>query len=394
MRSIYVPAEMTGISNVLRRCNIPGNRFGLYKGKYDPGWWSNQAIFKHPHLLISYYYAKRFDGFRKIHRMEDDVKLWADSGGYSVATQGAEIDALEVLRWQERNCDVAFSLDIPPTTVTKVGRVSPGKNERLTNESFEKNAEISRQNNIIFRDNRISDKLKIYNVIHGYNIETFDLWWDYATTDIEFEGYATGAKPTSDMLLQALCIMYLHSKGIRKNIHLLGVSGITVIPVIVWASQYIDKISFDSTSYGYGARTRAYVYPDRIRYYTHFGKKYITKKKPILKLECDCPICIDFDTVEYFCLNDTTWPGCLLALHNLWHTKKYVEELDITLNEERNKDKFFKLLKQHTGRASDDAIHAINFIEHCMKFGFKNAYDLYFKDHPFNKQKFKVRELV
>ncbi len=188
--------------------------------------------------------------------------------------------------------------------------------------------------------------------------------------------------------------MHLFDKGIRERVHLLGVSGITVIPVLVWASQYIDKISFDSTSYGYGARTRAYVYPDRIRDYTHFGKKYLTKKHPVKELNCDCPICSDLKTVDYFCLSDTTWPGCLLSLHNLWHVKHYVELLDRTLNVDKDKDKFMELLRQHTGTSANKAIHAINFKEACMSMGFKKAYDVYFSDHPFAKQKYSVRSVI
>lgn len=394
MRSIYVPALLTGIENVTKRCNLPGNKFGLYKNMYDPSWFTDQAIFTHPHVLISYHYCKKYTNYRKQLRVKKDIKIWADSGGYSVATQGFDVNALEALRWQESNSDIAFSLDIPPTTVTKVGRVSPGKNERLGLAEFERNAEISRKNNIVFQENRKREDLLIYNVIHGYNLDTFDLWWDYATDGINFEGYATGAKPTNNMLLQALCLMYLYNKGVRNRIHLLGVSGITVIPVLVWASQYIDNISFDSTSYGYGARTRAYVYPNKIRDYTHFGKKYLTKKKPIKELNCDCPICRDLHTVDYFCLNNTTWPGCLLSLHNLWHTKYYVELLDRTLNMDKDIPKFRNLVHQHVGKNYSEVMYAINFIEHCIHKGFKNAYNIYFDSENFSKKKFTARKIL
>ena len=82
----------------------------------------------------------------------------------------------------------------------------------------------------------------------------------------------------------------------------------------------------------------------------------------------------------------------MLSLHNLWCTKQYVEELDNALNRDKNKDKFFALTKKHTGN-SQKTLHAINFIEDCIKYGFKIAYDTYFCNHNFNKPKAKQRKL-
>lgn len=393
MRTYYVPAIIDGLANVNFRCLKEGNRFGLYKNQYDPSWFTDKAIFFHEHALTSYHISKRFTDFRNMQRLRKDVTLWADSGGYTIATKGAKIDPREAIEWQEKNSNCAFTLDIPPTKVTAGNQISPGKNERLTLSEFEHHAQITRENNIIFDKLRKRDDLYLYNVIHGYNIDTYNLWWDYVTSDTKFEGFATGIKPPGDCLLQAFAIMFLYDKGVRERIHLLGIAGITVIPVIVWASQYIDKMSFDSTSYGYGSLTRAYVYPDKIRYYTHLGKKYNTKDKPLKKIYCKCPICVDFEDPSFFNGGGTTWPGMLLSLHNLWCVKKYVEELDNTLNVEKDKEKFFKLVLQHTGDSSQKTMHGIHFIEDVIKLGLKKAYDIYFANHSFKNKKFKHKLL-
>lgn len=395
-RAIYVPALIDGMANVCKACIDPTKKFGLYKDKHDPSWFSDMAIFIHEHILTSFHYSRKYKNFKKDLRFRDDITLWADSGGYSVATKGVKITPKEALDWQEICSDIAFSLDIPPTIVTAGNQISPGKNERVTMDVFEQHAEWSRKNNLYFRDNRKREDLLIYNVQHGYDIDTFDLWWDYTARDIQFEGYATGPKPSGDILLQAMSIMYLWDKGVTERVHLLGVSGITVIPALVWASQYIDKISFDSTSYGYGSMTRAYVFPDRIRYYTHFGEKYLQKvgKNKIMNLTCTCPICIDFDTPEYFCGSGSTWPGLLLSLHNLWAVKQYVEKLDRAINVEKDVDKFMKLVYENTGTTANKTIHAINFIEDCIKYGFKKSYDIYFANHVFNTEKRKHRKII
>ncbi|GAH08329.1 unnamed protein product, partial [marine sediment metagenome] len=259
----------------------------------DPSWWSDRALFRHNHVLSSYWISKKWPNFREVLRIPKDVTVWADSGGYTIATKGVKVDIRDALKWQERNADIAFTLDIPPTIVTAGNQISPGKNERVSADKFEQCAETTRKNNLFFLNNKSTDLL-IYNVQHGWDLKTQNLWWDYTAKDIPFDGYATGAKPVGDCLLQAMCIMHLWDKGVRERIHLLGVSSITVIPVLVWASQYIDKVSFDSKSYGYGSITRAYVYPDKIRYYTHLGKKKNTKKDQLNKFTCTCPVCSQF----------------------------------------------------------------------------------------------------
>jgi len=386
---------MTGIENPQKQLALhpTTNRYGLHRGLYDPVWFSEKSIFIHPEVLVSYYYSGRIADYRKKLHIRDDVRLWADSGGYSIFTQGGTINPREVLTWQEENANIAFSLDIPPAASFNTTRCSPGRVVYHQVKEFEKHAQLSYKNNVDFQSLRTSDKLKIYNVIHGYNKETLDIWWNCVTKNIHFEGYATGTKPTHNILLQAMCVMFLWHKGVRERVHLLGVAGINVIPVLVWMSQYIDLISFDSTSYGYGARTRAYMLPDRIRYYTHFGKKYLVKKNRLTILNCPCPICQDVKTPDYFCESGITWPGMLISLHNLWLVKHYVEELEKVLFIEKDIGKFNSLIKQHTGRASDDVFHAINFVEAVVKMGYDKAYDLYFANNDINKQKFKQRTL-
>lgn len=395
MKCCFVPALITGMENPVKQIvqHPETNRFGYYADKYDPSWFTDRAMFFHPEMLVSYYYSGKIPDYRKRLTIRDDVRLWADSGGYSIFTQGGTINPKDVLSWQEKNANIAFSLDIPPAASFNTTRCSPGKVVYYGLDKFEKNAIQSHQNNVDFQTLRTSDQLKIYNVIHGYNRETLNLWYDYVTDGIQFEGYATGTKPTHNILLQAMCVMYLWSRGIRERVHLLGVAGINVIPVLVWMSQYVDKISFDSTSYGYGSRTRAYMLPNNIKYYTHFGRKYLVKKNRLTTLNCPCPICQHVKTVDFFCESNITWPGMLISLHNLWLVQKYVQDLNDALHTEKNITKFNALVKQHTGRAADDCFHAIHFVEDVVKMGYNKAYDLYFADHDINKQKFEQKRL-
>ena len=113
MRTLYIPAFLTGLENVARRCYLPmgkENRFGLYKGK------------------------------------------------------------------------------------------------------FEKNAQMSLENNKIFQNHRTSDKLKIYNVIHGYNRKTLlncpcPICQDIKTVDYFLENDITWPG----------CLLSLHNLWVTKH---------------------------------------------------------------------------------------------------------------------------------------------------------------------------------
>lgn len=372
MSIIYVPALLSGMENQIKREILWKN--------YDSSWFTDKGIFLHPHILTSYYYAKTIPNYRKALRIRNDCTLWVDSGGYTVATKGAELDAREVLKWQEDNADISYTLDYPPIKIYGGSQTSMGGFTDVSFEELKEKAIKTAKNNEIFLRERTNKHLKIYNVIHGVTLKYLEEWWKY-NGEFKFEGYALGTKPAFDALHQASKLAFLHSKGIRKNVHMLGLSGIRVIPVLAYISKYVDRISFDSTSYGRGALNRTYFLPHKLNDHISFGEDYERGK---MEISCTCPVCSKLDSADDLAAPHT-WPGMLIALHNLYLIQEQVSRLNECIDD-------FEALKKETESMTGEkyehsmAAVAINFFDHYLKYGLEDAYTKWFPNRLESKQ--------
>jgi tRNA-guanine family transglycosylase len=367
----YVPALLSGIEFQVKK--------GLYDKKYlwqgfDGSWFTDRAIYQHDHVLTSYYYSGKITDYRKTLGINETKTLWADSGGFSLATKGAKIDPRNVLRWQELNSNIAFTLDYPPVAVSGGNQTSSGSFNYISLKMLTEHAIKTARNNEIFAAERTNPNLLIYNVIHGNRLSYMEEWWKY-NGHFSFEGYATGTKPTGDALYQAFNIAFLHSKGVRSRIHLLGVSGIRVLPALAYLSQYVECISFDSTSYGRGALNKTYFLPDKINEHISFGvKDYILGS--LKELPCNCPVCQKINSPDELAA-EGTWSGMLCALHNLYLIKEWTAKLNESLGDQ---DKFTKLTINMTAEPFESSMtaKAIDFFNYYLKYGIEEACSRYF----------------
>lgn len=376
-RTLFVPAILEGHASRIRA--------GIdFKG-YDIGWCSDKSFFKHPLILTSYYYAQKSWDYRKDVHIDKDVVLFADSGGYTIASKGVHIEPAEVLKWQEFNSDVALSLDYPPDVgrFENATKVSRGTTRHVTNEEFIINAKKSFGNNAKFAELRTNDNLKIYNIIHGKTLQLLETWWKVNSVFSEeniygkpFEGFAGGVKPAGDAMLQALNGAFFMEKGVKSNLHFLGVSGLMVIPVLVWLSQYIDNLSFDATSYAQGALSKKYMLPSDLTQSFSFGKEY---KPGSFKPVCNCPVCSKIDDYDILAKCDSL-SGILISLHNLYLMKMYTEQLEDALKVSQND--FYRVIEKHTSvkniKMTKKTVQAIEFLESVRKNGLVVAYNHYF----------------
>jgi tRNA-guanine family transglycosylase len=369
---VYVPALLSGMEFQVRKARTDSDY--LWKG-YDGGWFTDKSMYLHDHVLTSYYYSKKIKDYRAELAITDTTKLWADSGGFSLATKGASIDPRTVIEWQNDNADCAFTLDLPPIEVAGGNQTSSGSFEYISLGKLKSAAITTAHNNDVFFKLRRPD-LKIYNVIHGNRLSYMNEWWKY-NGHFDFEGYATGSKPAGDALYQAFNIAFLHSKGARSHIHLLGVSGIRVLPAVAYMARYIDWLSFDSTSYGRGALNRTYMIPDKLNEHISFAiKDYEPGSVRREDLTCECPVCQKIETPEQFA-ESGTWPGMLCALHNLYVIKDWIQELNSIIDDE---SKFKANVEQMTGEKFEHSMtaKAIDFFEHYLRNGIEDAYMRFF----------------
>jgi hypothetical protein len=239
-------------------------------------------------------------------------------------------------------------------------------------------AKRSRENYIkaIERIEERRSDLKLYLVVHGDTDEKWKYWWS-CIKDLPCEGYGTGLKPTTNAVLQMACLARLHSSGFRGGVHLLGVSGTSVIAALAWASRCFKRVTFDSLSYGQGSISKAFMYFRRFkRRLVGFGKAYDIHpisnpwpaESPITELVEDPERLRDWNGRKVWG-NDTA-AGLLIALHNLWWYNEYTRQCEeLALKSESAYDMIEEL--KYTG--SEEAIAGINFWEDYQKRGLDEA---------------------
>lgn len=368
---IYVPAILNGIEYQIRTKKMWRD--------HDASWFTHKCRYFHPQVLTSYYYSAPIPNYRERLDIRDDATLWVDSGGYTVATKKVELDPVKVLEWQEANADISYTLDYPPINIVGEGQTSNRKYHDVSLEQLRERAIKTAKNSEIFLKLRTSKRLKIYNIIHGVTLQYLEEWWKY-NGDFPFEGFALGTKPAYDALHQASKLAFLHSKGVRTNVHMLGLSGVRIVPLLAYISQYVDRISFDSTSYGRGSLNRTYFFPGKLNDFISFDSKY---KPNTFTLSCDCPICSEVQDAEFYA-SAGTWPGTLIALHNLYIMQDAVIRLNESLGDF---DKFKSIVESMTGQKYEYSYtaKAIDLFNFYLKYGIDETYKRYFPNRDEEK---------
>lgn len=334
--------------------------------EYSLNWWSPNSLFKYDAMLCSAFYgmedkvASLRGGYREHYQIPEDFLLIADSGGFEQCTQNIRIDPIEVLKWQEENANVAFTLDIPPVNPTSLALT-----EDL--EYFKKCAEASQRNADKALSNR--QKIELYYVLQGHKKEELDIWMGDINPD-EYDGLALSFKSVNEPVWLAVQACYAKEMGIEK-VHVLTGTGWNVVPIIHLLKRYFKQVTFDSSSYGVGARLMKYNLP--YRYHILFGRSYNEK---IVELPCDCPVCEKI-TVDDFQTGDST-AGALISLHNLCVYFRHLKFLNGIVQDD---DLFFGYISKH---CTDETVRAWRFFKDFDDMGFDKAYNFNFKKQKSN----------
>lgn len=383
----YIPAHLPGTFENFK-----------YEGKKIIWWSKDNPFFFYPYLLVSAYHGLDRGWNREDEVKDKDVVVFGDSGGFQNITMNANLDAIKVLRWQEVNCDVGFSLDMPPFEYEGEKVI-----KNIVNDSkFKLCMDKTYQNNKIYEKYRESNKLKIYNVIQGHNKERINLWYN-KMKEFDFEGFATGGvKPIGDPLKQIVSSLYLYDKGINKNIHILGMSGYDVTPTLVYLSKHIKNLTFDSATYSEGRQYCIFRMPVNPKMRIPFGgrEKVATKKwKEVgmdnMRLEnfpCFCEVCSKLNKtikIDKFYENLTAFESSLLTLHNL---KTQLNFLDI-LKTLKNSSFLLKEFVKYSVSRVDRVLDSFNFIDLVVEEGFDKAYEKFKNKIEIEKYKNKTQSL-
>jgi tRNA-guanine family transglycosylase len=299
--SIFVPAIGPQYYTFWRRNDE-------YNGN-DFKWYTDKSYFQYNYGLISAFFGTRCNDYRNVVGWPSDRILIGDSGGFQIASfrrRGTKIniEPVDILRWQEKNCDIGMNLDVP----SAFGRFEDCLKGSVENfEMFEKFS---------------TGVIPLYNVLHGETISNIKSWYE-DVKKFNFDGWAIGSK--SGLFTQLYGYLYLREMGatnLQNGIHLFGMTSLsTVIALAMIARRYKQRITYDSSSYSMGARDRRFYHSHSIRYFSEFRRENL---KSLQEIPCDCPVCRKVDIGLFYSQTDVR--GVIaLSLHDLY---QYVNVCD------------------------------------------------------------------
>jgi len=359
----YIPA-------ISEKMNYCWEKDVKYKG-FDMTWFSENAFFKHDYALQCGFYGINWGhNWREKMKFPKHHILLGDSGGFQIATFTAKgkkinIEPIEILRWLENNCDIGFGIDVPPGTVETINNYNPG--------FFEKCHKKSLENYRVFEKHRQNFRMKMYYVIHGYNYEQLDRWYN-SIKDFNFEGFGMGSALSANPFHQALGGLYLYFNGElkKKGLHYFGTSGMAVMAVLSYlAHKTKSKITYDSSSYSIGDKMRVYQMPMFMGEKLLFGDVH-AKYNPEFtdELPCDCPVCKHIDIKDL--LGTDTRAGTLLSLHNLYQYLELNRRYNILAKNRSRLEQFAFMIMQSQSRINE-VKKTFDFIDYSLEEGLEKA---------------------
>ena len=263
----------------------------------------------HDRVLISAYYASGFARYqlRKKLGLDEHVALFMDSGGYQIFSRNLSFspeETISVLRYMEENeANLAATLDFPY------------QHKETSIQEGWRRIEISVKYALLALKHRRKDSLKLYAVIHGWDLMTVKKVASILAKH-EFDGFCLGTplmKDKTNSKSTYLLNLTQMISGVKemigeKPIHVFGVGNTPAIYLLA----KLGVNSFDTLRYLHSAKYREYMLPQGS--FAMIGRSEKSGRK-IKQLPCSCPICLNVDAAMLSM--DGSRPGALLAMHNL-----------------------------------------------------------------------------
>lgn len=374
VKPIYVPAIGIQFMNYWHYKNITVN------GKYDIKHFTDKSMFKYDYGLISAFYGMQHNvsDLRKHIGWPKDKLMILDSGGFEASTQNIPINPIKLLRWMEDNGDIIMNLDIP---------YNQKETGVPTEKEFAESLKASSENFALFEKERKNYKAKFYNILHGETWDHMNRWYN-EVKKYKFDGWASGLKPSGDIIQQVLGFSFLYEKGELKDaygLHFFGMSGNRVTPIIAYiAHKYLDNlVTFDSSTYNLGAVYRTYFIPLKttVSDCLFMGRKHKETNPWLTELPCNCPVCENTSIKEL--TGDMDHAGTLVSLHNLWNTIQFNKGINAYIDNLPRLEQF--LIQAMGKRGTKEVMDCIKFVDYCVENGTKKGFEMkkaHFMNNP------------
>ena len=175
-----------------------------------------------------------------------------DSGGYQIASGRLQIrgdkDRFQILRWLEKNTDIAMTLDVPTGPCLKPGYAFKNTKDCLS-------ATLDHLD--FFQRNRQQGNVRFLNVLQGNTPAEADKWYD-AVKSFSFEGWAFAGVLRHNFyhLCRRIIIMAAENQLQDKSwIHVLGTNEFETAVMLTALQRSINRhinpnlrISFDTST--------------------------------------------------------------------------------------------------------------------------------------------------
>lgn len=317
------------------------------------------------------------DSFAKVFdegNLRDDRLVFADSGGLQELRYNASMKTPEeIIKWQEKYCDVGFSLDCIPFKVNKDLRVDWTFDivnfDNYANETKER---IKRA--LAVRTEYKS--FKFYGIIQGTNYDEYLRWKKIIDQD-GIDGWCVKSPTNKPANMAETSVFVL--KELNKPVHFLGTGNITRSIIPIYMKRYFKhKISFDSATANIGMTGRAYHLPIAFNFRDFFisddtDSLYLIGKsmKKFNNINfCFCDACKFLNKI----FKDPKYEkllGATIMLHNLNYLQMHINYLSQIYDD---KEKMVEYVKNvFKDRTRDDILECFEFIDDAVKHGVVEA---------------------
>lgn len=281
-----------------------------------------------PCALLSYHYwgsSKR--------AFPPGLPIFGDSGGFSVVTQGAQIDPVQVMKWQLRVCRSGVILDRPPYSASG-GQQFAGSSSDLFQTSLATTvSNVRRALPFYTRGREDGSVFRWYGVMQGDSREQIQEWYRgvcnvYAFEDAG-EGWAVAPKPSTDVVSIAKYLGFARDMRLRR-LHVLQVTSAKPVAVLL-ALAYkgeVEHVTYDSATAALYAANHKILIPHPsdpslnftcLQQQTRKGDRQVARF--ILESSCTCLGC------KWFRNDHVDLPPAHLPKYLLLHNYLFLEHI-------------------------------------------------------------------
>jgi len=184
------------------------------------------------------------------------VRLCLDSGGAQLKFGiTSYVDLQEVMRIFNLFAHVGMALELPPRR-----KLIPNRDVDASPLALRELARVQKRNNDYFAAHK-RENLRLMNAAHGLSGDDFRRWIRIVYNPA-FHGWAISYDSDIDpyCIWRGAAVLFREFGGADQWMHLFGVSGFTLLPLMAWMGKRIPNLTSDSSSWVQAVRSYNYLH--------------------------------------------------------------------------------------------------------------------------------------